>query len=312
VKPQVVSLPNLMFVGMARAIREELGVPVVCELTGEDIFLDAMRDRDRREVQSAIRKRTADVARFVATSDDYAGRMAQYLGLARDGIDVVYPGVPADYVTPEPKAHRAGGPPTVAYVARVCPEKGLHRLIDAMHLLQRTLGMEDVRLAVAGYVGRDQQRYYEQQRARVRESDLNGKVTFLGEVHRQAKLDVLDRSDVLCVPTEYAEAKGIYVLEALARGVPVVQPAHGSFPELIDRTGGGVLVPPGDAAALAKSLANLLADPYRRADLGRAGHAAVRDGFTDDHMARHMLKVFEGVTANAPSLRPAAQAAVAV
>jgi glycosyltransferase involved in cell wall biosynthesis len=312
VRPQIVSIPNLMFIGVAPVLANELGVPVVCELSGEDIFLDALAPRDRENAQQLIRKAASDVDRFVATSAEYAGRMAEYLDVPREDIDVVYPSVSAEYLN-APARRSDPRPPTVGYLARICAEKGLHRLIDAMLLLHKLPGMADVRLTVAGYVGRDQQRYYERQRARVRESDLNGKVTFLGEVDRGAKLDALDRADVLCVPTEYPEAKGIYVLEALARGVPVVQPAHGSFPELIERTGGGVLVPPGDAAALAKSLADLLADPHRRADLGRAGHTAVRDGFTDDHMARNMLKVYEDVTTtNAAPPRPAARAAVAV
>ena len=81
----------------------------------------------------------------------------------------------------------------------------------------------------------------------------------------------------------------------MARGIPVVQPAHGSFPELIDQTGGGVLVPPGDADALAVALAELLRDQHRRRELGTKGRAAVESAFTEEHMAQNMLKVFENV-----------------
>jgi len=96
----------------------------------------------------------------------------------------------------------------------------------------------------------------------------------------------------MCVPTIHPEPKGIYVLESLARGVPLVLPAHGSFPELIESTGGGLLVPPGDAAALARTLAVLLADAPRRAQLAHAGHAAVRDAFTEEVMAARMLECY--------------------
>src|SRR5581483_4977767 len=104
----------------------------------------------------------------------------------------------------------------------------------------------------------------------------------------------LDSIDVFSVPTAYPEWKGICVLEALARGVPVVQPAHGSFPELIQMTGGGVLVPPGNPQALASALAELLQDPSRCRELGTKGRAAVESTFTDDRMAANMLRVFEG------------------
>jgi glycosyltransferase involved in cell wall biosynthesis len=87
---------------------------------------------------------------------------------------------------------------------------------------------------------------------------------------------------VFSVPTVYRETKGVPVIEALARGVPVVQPSHGSFPELVNATGGGLLVHPGDPRALAEAMAELLRDPQRRRQLGEAGREAVRAKFTDD------------------------------
>jgi glycosyltransferase involved in cell wall biosynthesis len=128
-------------------------------------------------------------------------------------------------------------------------------------------------------------------------SKLNGRASFLGEVTRDEKLALLDGADVFSAPTAYEEAKGIFILEALARGVPVVQPAHGAFPELINLTRGGVLVPPGDLRALAEALADLLRDPRRRKQLGETGREAVRASFTDDRMAERMLEVYEAAAA---------------
>jgi glycosyltransferase involved in cell wall biosynthesis len=292
--PDVVSLPNLMFIGMARAVKEELGVPVVCELTGEDIFLDAMRPADRKKIQSLIRRQTPHVDAFVATSAFYAERMADYLNVPIERISVVYPGIPRNYFIDTPKPPR---PPTIGYMARICPEKGLHRLIDAMILLKKKSGMEDVRLRVAGYVGKAHENWYAEQQQRAKAAGFEGRATFSGEVEREAKLELLDASDVLCVPTEYPEAKGIFILESLARGTPVVQPAHGSFPELIDRTGGGLLASPGDAAALADALADVLRDSSKRRELGERGRQAVRDAFTEEHMAENMLTIYRQLTA---------------
>ena len=293
VKPQVVSLPNLMFIGMARTFRRELGVPVVCELTGEDIFLDAMADADREEIRRVMRARVPDVSRFVATSSYYAGRMAEYLNIAREQIDVVYSGISSSYLAPPPARDGSGRPPTVGYLARICAEKGLSRLIDAFLLLRKSPGMERARLKVAGYLGARDEGWFKSIKERVAAAGLSGAVDWLGEVDREAKLALLDSIDVFSVPTVYPESKGIYVLEALARGVPVVQPAHGSFPELIEMTGGGVLVPPGDAPALAEALARLLTDSPRRQFLGDSGRKAVESTFTEEHMAANMLKVFE-------------------
>jgi glycosyltransferase involved in cell wall biosynthesis len=293
VKPQVVSLPNLMFIGMARTIREALGVPVICEMTGEDIFLDAMTEPDRSHIQEVICGRTGDVTRFVATTDYYAGTMANYLGLPREQIDVVYSGIAADYFSPIARETENSRPPTIGYLARICPEKGLDRLIDAIEILRKMPGMSDVQLKAAGYLGGKDHKWFKALRGRIRKTGLDRCFESLGEVDLAAKLKMLDSIDAFSVPTAYPESKGIYILEAMARGVPVVQPAHGSFPEILDQTGGGVQVPPGDAGALAEALADLLRDPQRRRELGKKGRAAVESTFTEEHMAANMLKVFE-------------------
>jgi glycosyltransferase involved in cell wall biosynthesis len=218
--------------------------------------------------------------------------MSEYLNVPRAEIDVVYPGVSADYLSPHATSADTKRAPTVGYSARICPEKGLHRLIDAMLLLWRMPGMSDVRLHVGGYLGKGYRAFYNQQQARVAAAGKSAQADFRGELTREEKLELIDGCDVISVPTEYVESKGIPVLEAWARGVPVVQPAHGSFPELIERSGAGVLVPPGDAQALADALARLLQNAEERARLGRLGRDAVASQFTDDHMAEAMLQVF--------------------
>jgi glycosyltransferase involved in cell wall biosynthesis len=149
---------------------------------------------------------------------------------------------------------------------------------------------------IAGYLGSRDAKWAKAILHRIDQSPLGDSVTFLGEVDRRQKLDMLNSIDVFTVPTRYPEAKGVYVLEALARGVPVVQPDHGAFPELLQRTNGGLLTPPGDAVALAGTLAELLRDLPRAHEMGRRGRAAIESGFTDEQMARGMLKVFESVT----------------
>jgi glycosyltransferase involved in cell wall biosynthesis len=185
-----------------------------------------------------------------------------------------------------------GRAPTIGYVARVCREKGFERLVDAMELLHRMPGMGNVRLLAGGYLSPGDRRWLAGIMRRAKGWAPPGAIRYLGELDRAGKLRLLDRIEVFSVPTTYIEAKGIYVLEAMSRGVPVVQPNHGSFPELIEATGGGILTPPGDAKALADAIAGLLRDPARREQLGAAGRNAVRGGFTDDHMAQRMLGVY--------------------
>jgi glycosyltransferase involved in cell wall biosynthesis len=293
IRPQVVSLPNLMFIGAARMLKNELGAPVVVELTGEDIFLDAMAEPHKSEARRLIRERAKDVDQFVATSRYYADEMAKYLDVPRGKIAVVYPGIPAEDLRElAPPRTDDQGPMTIGYLARVCPEKGLDQLVDAVLLLRQRPGFENVQLRAAGYRGRKDEAWYADLERRIAASPLAKNYTYLGEVDKAAKLALIDSADVFAVPTRYAESKGIYVLESLARGTPVVLPAHGAFPELIEATAGGVTHAPGDARALADALADLLNDPARRQRMAIAGHAAVRDRFLDTHMAEGMLDLY--------------------
>ena len=299
VKPQLVSLPNLMFVGMARTFRRELRIPVICELTGEDIFLDAMKDRDREQIRQVIRTRCADVTRFVATSDYYAETMSQYLGVPRSRIDVVYPGVTREFLSSTSGQRANHRPPTIGYLARIAPEKGLSQLLEAFVQLRSLPGMEQARLKIAGYLGSKDEEWFRSLRQRMASAGISDAVDIIGEVDGDGKLAFLDSIDVFSVPAAHPEPKGIYVLESLARGVPVVQPEHGSFPELLRLTRGGFLTPPGDAGILARTLADLLRSPDRRQQLGSQGRAAVESTFTDDHMAANMLKVYEAAMSDA-------------
>jgi glycosyltransferase involved in cell wall biosynthesis len=301
IKPQVISVPNLMFIGAARLLKAELKIPVILELTGEDIFLNAMAEPHKSEAQAIIRRRAQDVDQFVATSRYYADEMAAYLDVPRERIAVVYPGIPRDDLAADSRNPKPETQKTVAYLARICPEKGLDQLVDAMLLLQQKPGFEDVRLRAAGYLGKAHQQWYADLAARIARTPLARNYRYLGEVDKADKLKLMDSADVFAVPTRYAEAKGLYVLECLARGTPVVVPAHGAFPELMAETGGGVTHAPGNAQGLADTLADLLNDPARRAVLGAAGHAAVRDRFLDSHMAQGMLTLYRTLIARAPT-----------
>ena len=160
-------------------------------------------------------------------------------------------------------------------------------------LLAREVGKERVRLRIAGWLGERDRPYAEGVLERLREEGLGDVVEHVGEVDRDGKIDFLQSLHVLSVPTVYREPKGLFVLEALANAVPLVQPRHGSFPETIEATGGGLLVEPESPEALARGLRALMDDPDRRVALGRAGQEAVRRLYTDDAEADATLALYE-------------------
>ena len=137
-------------------------------------------------------------------------------------------------------------PFTIGYLARICPEKGLHILAEAFHILSQKVGREQVRLKIAGYLGKRDYGYLKKVQRQIHSWDLGNSVDYAGEVDRVEKITFLNSLHVLSVPTPYNEPKGLFVIEALANGVPVVQPEHGAFPEIINATGGGLLVAAND------------------------------------------------------------------
>ena len=178
-------------------------------------------------------------------------------------------------------------------MARICPEKGLHILVDAFYALTQELGKENIHLHVAGYLSKKDNPYFEELESQIQAWDLAASFVHHGEVTRSQKIDFLSRLHVFCVPTVYRESKGLSVLEALANGVPVVQPRHGAFPEMIEATRGGILVTPESADAVVKGIMALYNDAEQRERLGRTGQSNVHQKFNDAAVAAQLLAVFQ-------------------
>ena len=296
-KPDIVQLTNSMFVGMAQSLKEDLGVPVLCGVQGEEIFLDKLIEPYASEARRVLGQHAADVDGFVAPCRFYADFMADYLQVPAAKFHVVRLGLKLE-------GHGSESPPqstrpfTIGYLARICPEKGLHLLAEAFHLLAQRKGADQVRLEAAGWLGAADRAYLDEIVGRVNSWGLAESFSYRGEVDRQEKIRFLSGLHVLSVPSPYREPKGLYVLEALANGVPVVQPRHGAFPELVEATGGGLLVEAGSAAAVADGIEELMDDEAKRVALGRAGQTAVQGEFSDEVMAKKTLEVYASYCRN--------------
>lgn len=297
-RPEVIHLTNSMFAGFARVLKRETGAPVVCSLQGEDLFLDQLREPWKTRVFEVLRERARDVDAFVVNSRWYGDMMADSLRVDPGRLHVVPLGLDLTGHGGEPEPRPADAPLTVGYLARVCPEKGLHVLVDAFRLLAGDPAWKGrVRLRVAGYLGERDKPYLADLEAKIRAWGLGDVYDYAGEVDREGKIRFLRSLDVTSVPTTYREPKGLFVLESLANGVPVVEPRHGAFPELLAATGGGLLVEPNSPEDLARGIAELLADPARRAELGRQGREAVHARFGDAAEAANALDVYGQVLA---------------
>ncbi len=290
--PDVVHLTNTMFAGFARRLKAELGVPVVCSVQGEELFLDGLPEPVRSEALDVLAERARDIDLFLAPNGYYADFMASYLRTGSERVRVVPLGLHLEGYGPSPQP-REDGPFVAGYLARIAPEKGLHLLVEAFAAVARTLGPGRARLHVAGYLPPQHRGYLEGLERQLAAAGLRDSYRYAGEVTREEKLRFLQEIDVLSVPTTFREPKGRYVLEALASGVPVVVPRHGSFPEMVAETGGGLLVEPGSSAELTAALLQLARDPRQRERLGSAGREAVVQRFGDEAAARATLIQYE-------------------
>jgi glycosyltransferase involved in cell wall biosynthesis len=276
-RPDVISLPFTLLIALAEPMKRVTGSPVVCTLQGEDLFLDGLAEPWRSRSLELIGEQIRHVDAFVATSEYYAGYMTGYLGVPAAKVRVVPLGINFTGLGPAEKRH-AGF--RVGFFARIAPEKGLHNLIEAVERL------EGVELHAAGYNLPEHREYL---------AKWEKRMIYHGSPDREGKAEFLRGMDVLSVPTDYVEPKGLFVLESWACGTPVVQPAHGAFPEMIRKTGGGLLVPPRDQGALAAALAKLRDDAALRRELGAKGEAGVREHYSMEAMTRAALDVYHGV-----------------
>lgn len=298
-RPDVVHITNSLFLGLVRQIRARLGVPVVVAFQGEDLFIDGLNGDWRARVVAEMRARAGEVDAFVAPSHAYATKMADLVGVPVDKVAVVPLGLNlaghgAPSSSPLPPAGEGPGV-RVGFLSRLCPEKGLHLLVDAFLRLAREPGGANLHLAVAGWLGERDRPFLEEQRRKITDAGLAERFHYAGEVDHAGKIAFLQGLDVFCVPSVYRESKGLPMLEALANGVPVLVPDHGSLPEMIDATGGGLLVEPQSVDALVAGLRRLITDPELRAKLGEAGKRAVHAEWSDDVMAERMAAVYQKI-----------------
>jgi len=289
----VVNLPYTLLLGLAEPLRRTLGAPICCTLQGEDLFLDGLGDRWKRESLDLIEAASAHVDAFLPVSRYYLDYMTGYLRLPREKMRLAPLGINLDGYRPRPASR--SGPFTVGYLARIAPEKGLDVLADAYRRLRTRPGIGPSRLITAGYLAPEHRSYLEGITNDLKAWGLESQFEYRGELDRAAKLEFLRSVDVFSVPATYAEPKGLFLLEAMASGVPVVQPRRGAFPEVLETTGGGLIVEAGNPEALADGFLTLWRDPERAAALGAAGAAGVRRHYSADAMAARVEAVYQEV-----------------
>jgi glycosyltransferase involved in cell wall biosynthesis len=291
--PDVINLPYTLLIGLAAPLKEALNRPILCTLQGEDLFLDGLQEPYRTQALDLIRQQVDQVDLFLSVSEYYADFMPRYLGIPREKICVVPLGInPHGF---ELRVPNTSGTFTVGFLARVAPEKGLHVLAQAYRLLRHSGDLPAARLEVAGYMAADCKPYLNEIEADLRKAKLGAEFHYHGVLDRAEKIAFLRQLDVMSIPATYDEPKGVSLLEGMACGVPLVQPRRGGFTEIVEKTGGGLLVQANDPQSLADGIREIYRNQQLAADLGAKGFRGVRDHYTAAHMADKLLQAYESV-----------------
>ncbi len=292
-RPDIVHISNALLAGLAKGIRTELDVPVVCSLQDEHTWIDQMQGDYDRLAWEVLSEKVADINAFVPVSRYYGEMMQKRMHIPAEKLHVVYPGIDLDgYEVAETPVR----PPVVGYLSRLSQSLGLDILVEAFIRLKSDARLETLRLqATGGRTGRDG-KFIARMQKRLGALGIADDASFGDDFDRAARQRFFRSLSVFSVPAPGGEAFALYIIESLASGVPVVEPGTGAFTEIVEATGGGIIYEPNDPDTLAEALSSLLLDPERSRELGRRARDVVRQRFNVTSMAREMVKVYEDCT----------------
>ena len=294
-KPDLVQFSNALLIGMAHEIKKRLKIPLICVLQDEDIWLDAMSASQSKLLYETISKRSEDIDAFITVSQYYKDLMCNKLDIPCERVHVVYNGIRAENYL---QSDLPSNPFVIGFLERQCKEKGLGVLADSFIILKKNNRIPNVKLRLAGGMSPGDEPYVDSIKKKLKFANVMDDVEFLPNLSGKSRTDFLKSLSVLSVPAEHKEAFGVYITEAMASGVPVVQPNHGAFPELLNITKGGIIYEPNEPQALANAIESLLLNPVQMRELGNQGMNAVREKFTIELMAKQFLSIIENVANN--------------
>jgi len=291
-KPDVIHISNALLLGLAKRIKEKTGVPVVCSLQDEDVWVDAMQPQFQKRIWDLMHDRAEDVDALVAVSNYFAETMKKRMNVGDEKIHTFYLGVDAeDY----PFISVKNKPRNVGYISRMCHKDGFDIVVDGFIDLKKKPGFKDVKLIATGGLTADDKKFFKQQKQKIKEAGFVGDFEVIEEFEGEARHEFFKKVSLISVPVRVGEAFGMYLLESMASGVPVVQPSLGAFPEIVEISGGGVNYMPNSPEKLSETWAELLNDQERLEQLSQAGYNGTKEKFNIHNHAAEIIGLYESL-----------------
>lgn len=290
--PDVVHLSNALLLGLARRLKNDLATKVVCSLQDENEWIDPMEESYQKKVWDLMAERATDVDFFVTPSQYYADKSQKLLRIPDEQMKIVFDGINLDGYE---KSLLPFDPPVIGYLCKMSEYFGLGILVAAFIKLKKEIRFKDLKLHLTGGYTGDDKNFLHEISEKISKNGFENDVIIFKDFSRESRIQFLKSLTLLSVPVPSGEAFGIYLVEALAAGVPVVQPNVGCYPELVEMTNGGVTYEPNNSETLARNISTLLDEPDSLKKLGEQGRTVVLDRFSIEEMADKMIKVYESL-----------------
>ena len=291
IKPQVVHLSNALLMGLAPRLKRDLGAAVVCSLEDENEWVDPMAPQYQEQVWAAMAEKAEYIDAFVPVSLYFGDYMQKKMNIPDDKLHLIYPGF-------DLSGYEPGDPPdkpVIGYLARMYPTFGLDVLVDAFIKLKKRPELANAELHVTGGYTADDKPFVHSIQEKLKQAGVADDVRFVEKFHKQYRIEFLKKLSVLSVPVKSGQAFGAFQAEALAAGVPLVQPKVGGFPEVIELTGGGLIYEPNDTEHLAEALQSVLTQPELLQDMREKGNRATHEHFNVEAVVQRMLELYGGL-----------------
>lgn len=289
-KPDVVHLSNALLMGIAGQIKEQLNIPVFCSLQDEDVWIDAMSLLYQPKLWKLMSEKVKDIDAFIAVSHYFKNSMQQKMNIPEEKLHVIHLGIdPALYQQFNP----AQNPQRIGYLSRLNEENGFGLVIEAFIKLKQNEKFKTVKLIVTGGKTKDDEQFIDKQKKLLQKNNLLNDIEFIEEFKTDGLPIFFNKITLLSVPVLKGEAFGLYQLEALASGIPIVQPMIGAFPEIIDMSNAGVTYTPNTSDQLAKTWATVLSDNDKLNFMSKNGYDAAMSQFNIHHTTKLLVNHYQ-------------------
>jgi len=288
-KPDIIHLSSSLVIGIAKAIKQQMDVPIVCSLQDEEVWIDNLEEQYAAVAWQGITENLRYIDRFVASSEFYKNVAFQRISQIME-IDIIYPGINRE------KYYSANYPenPTIGFFYRMNSENGLHIAAEAFVRLKEKNNIPNLKLKVGGGYTSIDKKFLKQVKKMLYPflEDVIWSDSYSLDDHQRFYKEIT----VLSVPLTFNEGVGLYLCEAFAAGRPAVEPATGSFPEITEEA--GILYESNNSDVLADALEKILINENLFSKCKEKALLLSETRYNDEISARKLGEVYEKLIEN--------------